>query len=38
MKPHRMPCVIESVSGMSTIVTNAGSESSIVRKSSDPTI
>src|SRR4051812_34419678 len=27
-KPHKIPCVIESVSGMRTIVTNAGSASS----------
>jgi hypothetical protein len=33
-----MPWVIDSVSGINTIVTNAGRESSIVVKSSAPTI
>ncbi len=38
MKPHKMPWVIESVSGMSTIVMKAGSESSTVLKSRLPTV
>lgn len=29
MNPHKIPCVIEKVKGMSMIVRNAGSESSI---------
>ena len=28
MKPHRMPCVIEKVSGIRTMVRNAGRASS----------
>ena len=30
--PHKMPCVIDSVSGISTMVTNAGRLSSVVEK------
>src|SRR5438093_457009 len=38
MKPQRMPCVIENVSGMSTSVTNAGRPSSITEKSTVVTV
>src|SRR5262249_13219250 len=38
MKPHRIPSVIENVSGMRTSVTNAGTESSTVVKSICETI
>src|SRR5262245_17590460 len=38
IKPQRIPCVIENVRGMSTSVTNDGSESSMAAKLMCPTI